>query len=107
MLAPWLGSCHAVRREERMTALVADTPAFDTQVQDEASFRIGEDQFVLVGLRGAAAALEYTVTKGTTALGRSTDCDICLTDGRVSRQHARLTLVMDPYEPTRSVVLIE
>ena len=40
-------------------------------------------------------------------LGRSGGCDVCISDDQASRRHVELSLVHDPVQPERSVVLIQ
>ena len=79
---------------------------FDT-VNSTPSYRPGVERFFLVGVSGVASGLEFALDRSETLIGRSTACDICLSDERVSRRHVSLTLVPDPVRPTRSYVLLE
>jgi diguanylate cyclase (GGDEF)-like protein len=76
-------------------------------VRGEASYHPGLDRFVLVGLSGVATGLEFSLEQPVTIIGRSTGCDICLTDVQVSRRHVSLTVVPDPVRRGRSFVLVE
>jgi diguanylate cyclase (GGDEF)-like protein len=76
-------------------------------VRGEASYRPGLDHFFLVGLSGIATGLEFALEQPVTVIGRSTGCDVCLTDVQVSRRHVSLTVVPDPVRPGRSFVLVE
>lgn len=72
-----------------------------------ASYHPGSERFVLVGLAGPAAGIEYGVDKPKTIIGRSTTADICLTDDQVSRRHVELTLVPDPIQAGRALVVVQ
>ena len=76
-------------------------------VQTHLPYNPGVERFVLVGLAGPAAGVEYVLDKRTTTVGRSTSCDICLTDDQVSRRHVELSIVPDPIESTRPFVMIQ
>ena len=65
------------------------------------------NQFVLVGVAGFVEGLVIPIDKPSTTVGRSTSCDICLTDDQVSRRHAQLTLIPHPFQADRSLVLAE
>jgi diguanylate cyclase (GGDEF)-like protein len=70
-------------------------------------YQPGAERFVLVGLSGPAAGLEFTLGSDATIIGRSRKCAIRIADDEVSRQHVRFTLVPDGQNPGRALVLIE
>jgi pSer/pThr/pTyr-binding forkhead associated (FHA) protein len=57
-----------------------------------------DTRFVLVGLAGPAAGMEYTI-ENETLVGRSAASDVRLNDDQVSRRHLMLSIVHDgrPY----------
>src|SRR5688500_6119165 len=73
----------------------------------EPAYQPGADQFVLVGLTGPAAGMEYPLDKPFTVIGRSTDCDVCVSDDQVYRRHVQFALVSDPVQPGRWFVLVQ
>jgi pSer/pThr/pTyr-binding forkhead associated (FHA) protein len=59
----------------------------------QAGFK-ADTRFVLVGLAGPAAGMEYSI-EGEMLVGRSAASDVRLNDDQVSRRHLMLTIVHD------------
>jgi diguanylate cyclase (GGDEF)-like protein len=81
--------------------------AIGTAPSIEVSYQPGTERFVLVGLSGPAAGLEFTLGPDPVIIGRTRKSPLRIQDSEVSRQHVRLALVSDEQRSGRSVVLIE
>src|SRR5262245_29279943 len=73
----------------------------------QVSYQPGPERYVLVGLSGPAAGLEFTLGPDEVIIGRSRKCQIRIQDDEVSRQHIRLKLVADASAGGRTLVSAE
>jgi pSer/pThr/pTyr-binding forkhead associated (FHA) protein len=51
--------------------------------------------------------MEYTLEQNTVTIGRSAECDVCISDDLASRRHVQLSIVPDPVQPARSFVHVQ